>query len=306
MNVAYVEMIGGAAGNMLLGAFVDAGVEFARLEAQLRTIPLDAWTLERKRVVKCGIAAEYIDFIVAGEDCRAELSARRLDEVVAIVEHSGLSEAQKTRARAIYVRLAEAEAKAHGTSVDRIHFHEVGATDAILDVAASCIALELFEVKEVTCSPFPVGRGTVRMLHGTYPNPPPATAELLRGAPAYDGGMDGEMVTTTAAAILTTLVAQPGLRPPMRAKRIGYGAGRSDFAIPNVTRDLDRPSASRHPREDDRRHRMTPYFSQTTARSSATKSACSKRISTTCRLSASNWRSNARSQPARTTSGWRR
>jgi len=244
VNVAYVEMIGGASGNMLLGAFIDAGADAPRIEAALRTIPLTGWTLERKRVVKCGIAAEHVEFSIPGEDHDAHAPAhghhsgegRRLDEVLDIVQRSGLSQPQKTRARDVYVRLAEAEAKVHGTAVEHSHFHEVGATDAILDVAGTCIALDLMEIEQLACSAFPVGRGTIGMTHGRYPNPPPATAELLRGAPTYDGGIDGEMVTTTAAAILTTLVQGVGVRPKMRAERIGYGAGRSDFPIPNVTR----------------------------------------------------------------------
>jgi hypothetical protein len=243
MNVAYLEMIGGASGNMLLGAFVDAGVEVSLLERALRTIPVDGWSIECRRVEKRGIAATYFDFVVPGEDHHAHEHANRprahgrhLDEVLAIVERSGLSAAQKARASAIYVRLAEAEAKVHGTTAERIHFHEVGAVDAILDVAGTCVALDALAVERLYCSAFPVGRGSIDMEHGRYPNPPPATAELLRAAPTYDAGIPGEMVTTTGAAILTALVANPGERPAMRAARIGYGAGRSDFAVPNVLR----------------------------------------------------------------------
>jgi uncharacterized protein (TIGR00299 family) protein len=249
--IAYVEMIGGASGNMLLGALIDAGADPERLEAALRTIPVDGWRVERRRVVKRGIAATYFDFVIPGEDHHGHGHAhephgdahdlphapsRLLDEVLAIVERSGLGAEQKKRARAIYVRLAEAEAKVHGTTVDRVHFHEVGAVDAILDVAGACVALDLLGVETVACSAFPIGRGAIDMRHGRYPNPPPATAELLRGAPTYDAGIDGEMVTTTGAAILTSLVAAPGVRPAMTAERIGYGAGRSDFTIPNVAR----------------------------------------------------------------------
>jgi uncharacterized protein (TIGR00299 family) protein len=159
-----------------------------------------------------------------------------LDEVLDIIARSGLTLAQIERASAIYRRLAGAEAKVHGTTPDRIHFHEVGATDAILDVAGACVALDLLGVESVWCSAFPIGRGSIDMQHGRYPNPPPATAELLRGAPTYDADVAGEMVTTTGAAILAHLVDRPGVRPAMTASAIGYGAGRSDFAIPNVLR----------------------------------------------------------------------
>jgi uncharacterized protein (TIGR00299 family) protein len=240
MQAAYFEMIGGASGNMLLGALLDAGADQRALEAALRTIPVDGWSSERRRVDKRGIAATYFDFVVPGEDHHARpgapAPARGLDEVLEILARSGLGDEQKVKARAIYVRLATAEASVHGTTVDKVHFHEVGAVDAILDVAGCCVALDLLGVERVYCSPFPLGRGTISMHHGRYPNPPPATAELLRDAPTFDGGIEGEMVTPTGAAILTGLAEAVGERPALRAERIGYGAGRSEFAIPNVVR----------------------------------------------------------------------
>ncbi|HMD01468.1 MAG TPA: LarC family nickel insertion protein, partial [Candidatus Baltobacteraceae bacterium] len=253
MNAAYFEMIGGASGNMLLGALLDAGADRGRLEAALRTVPVAGWKLECRRVVKRGIAATFFDFEIPGEDHTPPLAGfshehehdheqahsraeRRLEDVLDILDRSGLSEWQKTRARTIYVRLAQAEARVHGKSVEHVVFHEVGQIDAILDVAGACVALDLLEVESVFCSPFPIGEGSIAMTHGAYPNPPPATAELLRGAPTFAAGVVGEMVTTTGAAILTALVQTPGTRPPMTAERIGYGAGRSDFAIPNVLR----------------------------------------------------------------------
>jgi uncharacterized protein (TIGR00299 family) protein len=252
VSVAYVEMIGGASGNMLLGALLDAGAPLAALEAALRTIPVEGWSLEHRRVTRRGIAALYVDFAIPGEDHNPpgheaahghaheheheSSHGRRLEDVLDVLERSGLTISQKTLARTVYVRLARAEALVHGSTVERIHFHEVGAVDAILDVAAACVALDLLGVEDLFCSAFPTGRGVTSMHHGTYPNPPPATAELLRGAPTYDAGIEGEMVTTTGAAILTTLVREPGTRPAFVAERIGYGAGRSDFTIPNVLR----------------------------------------------------------------------
>jgi uncharacterized protein (TIGR00299 family) protein len=243
VSAVYFEMIGGASGNMLLGALLDAGADRDALEAALRTIPVDGWTSELQSVNKRGIAATYYDFVVPGEDHHAHDhgahghgTARHLSEVLDIVARSGLSASQIARATAIYRRLADAEAKVHGTSADHVHFHEVGATDAILDVAGACIALDLLGIDEIYCSAFPIGRGSIDMEHGRYPNPPPATAELLRGAPTYDAGIAGEMVTTTGAAILSHLVADPGTRPPMTVATIGYGAGRSNFDIPNVLR----------------------------------------------------------------------
>ena len=283
-TVCYVDMVGGAAGDMLVAAFLDAGADRAALERALRTVVPDGWHFEPRRVVKRGIAATYAGLIVPGEDgddqhhhhpkaaphTHGEHGAhspadhahshdepgahahghdarghdahdhegggtRHLADVLAIVERSGLTARQRERASAIYRRLAEAEARVHGTTADAIHFHEIGQLDAILDVAASCVALDLLGIDELRCSPFPVGNGSIRMQHGLYPNPPPATAELLRGWPTRTVDVDGELVTTTAAAILTTL-AVPGPRPDLVVERIGYGAGRSDFSIPNVTR----------------------------------------------------------------------
>jgi uncharacterized protein (TIGR00299 family) protein len=242
VTVAYFEMIGGASGNMLLGALIDAGADVTAIESALRTIPVDGWTIECRRVEKQHLAATYFDFVIPGEDHHradhdsAPRHGRHLVDVLAILDASGLTPTQKERARAVYVRLAEAEAKMHGTTVEHIHFHEVGATDAILDVAGTLVALDALGVERVACGPFPIGRGTIDMEHGRYPNPPPTTAELLRGAPTFDGGIEGEMVTPTGAAILTSLVERPGLRPALKADLIGYGAGRSNFAIPNVTR----------------------------------------------------------------------
>ena len=246
--IAYFEMIGGASGNMLLGALLDAGADAAHLEAALSTIPVSGWRFERSRVVKRGIAATYFDFAIPGEDHEAhshepgiaphrhDAAQRRLDDVLEIVARSGLSERQKTRAAAVYRRLGDAEARVHGVAVEEIHFHEVGQVDAILDVAGFCVALDLLGVERLYCSAFPVGRGGIAMAHGLYPNPPPATAELLRGAPQVPVEVDGEMVTTTGAALLTTFVEMPGRRPAFTPERIGYGAGRSDFAVPNVVR----------------------------------------------------------------------
>ena len=266
MRIAYVDMIGGAAGDMLLAAFLDCGVDRHALERALRGVVPDGWALEPQRVVKRGIAATYAGLVVPGEDGDAEhhhhrhhdddhdgahergdahghdhahghaggTGTRTLAEVLEIVENSTLTPRQRERASAVYRRLAEAEAHTHGTTADAIRFHEIGQVDAILDVAATCVALDLLEIDELRCSPFPIGHGSIGMGHGLYPNPPPATAHLLLGWPTRAVDVAGELVTPTAAAILTTL-ATPG-RTDMTIERIGYGAGRSDFAIPNVTR----------------------------------------------------------------------
>ncbi|HEX3469374.1 MAG TPA: nickel pincer cofactor biosynthesis protein LarC [Candidatus Elarobacter sp.] len=253
MRVCYVDMIGGAAGDMLLAAFLDAGIDRDALERALRTVVPDGWTLAPQRVVKRGIAATFAGLTVPGEDGDEAHhhhahhagdadahhhdepgATRTLADVLEIVERSGLTGRQRERAGAIYRRLAEAAAESHDSTPETIRFHEIGQLDAILDVAATCVAVDLLEIDELRCSPFPLGHGSVNNDHGSYPNPPPATARMLLGWPTRAVDVAGELVTPTAAAILTTL-AQPG-RPDLVLERIGYGAGRSDFTIPNVTR----------------------------------------------------------------------
>lgn len=254
MRTAYIEMIGGASGNMLLGALIDAGADAEAILAALHTIPVVGWTFARSRVVKRGIAAEYVDFIIPGEDGHPGEQARHghhLSDVLAIIDRSGLSEVVRARARAIYQRLGEVEARVHGDSIEHIHFHELGQIDAILDVAGVCVALELLGIERVMCSAFPIGTGTIMIQHGRYPNPPPSTLLLLHGAPVLACDVKGEMVTPTAAAILMVLADDPGARPSLRIDAIGYGAGRSDFSVPNVTRVVIGESAFVPERDDE-------------------------------------------------------
>ncbi len=240
--IAHIEAVGGAAGNMLLGALVDAGAELDAIEDALRTVVADGWTLERSRTTRRGIAATAIEIVVPGEDghpgARAQANGHgvHLADVLAIVEASGLKQSQKERASLVYRTLGAAEACVHGTSIDDSHFHEVGATDAILDVAGFVVACDVLGIEQLTCSSLPIGTGEIAMSHGRYPNPPPATAELLRGIPTYDAKAAGELVTPTAAAILKSLCTSFGERPEMTVASIGYGAGSRDGELPNVTR----------------------------------------------------------------------
>jgi len=255
-RIAYVEMVGGAAGDMLLAALVDAGADRREIERALRTIAPDGWTIGFERTVRRGISALSCNLAVPGEDDLLEThehgdgphehaaETRTLADVFALLDGSGLSAAQRTRARAIYQRLAEAEATVHGTTVAAVHFHEVGALDAVLDVAGVVVALDLLGIDDVFCSPFPIGHGRVRMAHGRYPNPPPASAAMLAGAPLEPLDVAAELVTPTAVAILTSLVKRPGVRPAQTLEAVGYGAGRRDFAIPNVVRVLIGTAAS--------------------------------------------------------------
>jgi uncharacterized protein (DUF111 family) len=218
---------------MLIGAFVDAGASLENIVARLQTLPIGGWTIECTRVTRKSVAAVYVDVTIPGEDDhrdhpdahRHPPGRRLLRDVLDIFERSSLSPAQKALSRQIAVRLAESEAATLGVGLAELRFHAVGQVDAVIDIAGTAIALELLGIERVFCSAFPVG---LRL--------PGETARLLAGAPTRSEKIDAEMVTTTGAAILTTLVAQPGLRPALARTSEGYGAGRSDFPIPNVTR----------------------------------------------------------------------
>jgi uncharacterized protein (DUF111 family) len=234
-------MIGGAAGDMLMAAWVDAGVDVRELERALRSVVADGWELAVERVERAGISALHLDLVIPGEDDHAHSSdgthkhahhGHRLRDILAIVEHSGLSARQIERASAIYRRLADAEARVRGTNVDEMLFHDVGQIDAILDVAGTCIALDLLDIEEVRLSAFPIGHGISRNGH---PNPGPVPLDLMRGFPLRSLDIEAQLVTETGAAILTS-VASAGPAIDMTLERVGYGAGRKSFAIPNVVR----------------------------------------------------------------------
>jgi uncharacterized protein (DUF111 family) len=241
MRVAYVDMIGGAAGDMLMAAWVDAGVDVRALERALRGIVAEGWELTLERVVRAGIAAPHLDLVIPGEDDHAHghgkraATDRRLRDILALVEGSALAPRQIERACAIYRRLAAAEARVRGRDPDEMSFHDVGQIDAILDVAGTCIALDLLGIDELRCSAFPIGHGVAQTAHGVYANPSPAALDLMRGFALRPVDVEAELVTVTGAAILSTL-ATPGPAPAMTLERVGYGAGRRDFPFPNVVR----------------------------------------------------------------------
>jgi len=241
MKVAYVDMIGGAAGDMLMGAWVDAGLDARELERGLRSVVADGWELVIERVERAGVRATYLDLYIPGEDDHAHgpgghhhhraHHGYRLNDVLAIVARSKLPARAIERASAIYRRLAEAEARARGADAETMFFHDVGQIDAILDVAGTCFALEHFGIDALHISAFPIGHG---ISHG-HPNPGPAALELMRGFGLRKLDVEAELVTETGAAILSTL-ATPGTPPEMTLERTGYGAGRKSFDFPNVVR----------------------------------------------------------------------
>ena len=232
MRIAYFDCASGASGDMILGALVDAGVEFGALEAALATLKVDGWRLEAKAVERGGLRGTHLS--VRTDPAR---HFHALGDMLGPIERSTLPDAVKRRSEAILRRLAEAESRVHRVPVDAVHFHEVGELDTLVDVVGSVAGLDALGVEQVHVSPLPLGGGTVDTAHGRLPVPAPATAELLRGFPVYDNGIAAELVTPTGAAILTTL-GTPGRLPPMTLERIGWGAGSKELPIPNLLRVL--------------------------------------------------------------------
>lgn len=232
MALLVLEPIGGIAGDMFLAAALDLGVDRAALEAALRTLHLPGWRLEVSRRSASGIAATHVDVVVEG----VEPHARGLLEILALIEASGLPERARIAARALFERIGRAEAKVHGTAVEDVHFHEVGAVDSIVDLCGAAVALDLLGWPKVVCAPPELGRGLFRSAHGPMPVPGPAVLEILSGKPVRPGGPPGEAVTPTGAAILAEL-AELGALPAFVPGRVGYGAGTSTWPDrPNVLR----------------------------------------------------------------------
>ena len=234
MKVAYFDCPSGAAGDMIMASLIDAGAPVDRLREELAKLRLPGWELSVREVMKGPFRATKVDVVI---DRSAHRAHRSLSDILAILDASTLPAEIKARAARIFTRLADAEARAHGTTREAVHFHDVGAVDAIVDVVGGVIALSLLGVERVHCSALPIGGGTVNGPHGRIPIPGPGTAELLRGFPVVDTGVQAELVTPTGAAILTTLAEGAGRMPAMTVASVGYGAGTMELpAIPNLLR----------------------------------------------------------------------
>lgn len=224
MRIAHFDAFSGISGDMTVGALIDAGVPADELFAALESLGTGA-RFSAAKTVRGGLAATKFD--VAHGDQR---SHRHLPQILKILEGSALPESAKENASRIFTRLAEAEAAVHGTTVEKVHFHEVGAVDSICDIAGACTALAMLGIGRVTCSAVNLGSGTVQTQHGVMPVPAPATAALLAGRPIYARGPAAELTTPTGAAIAAVLAADFGAPPAMRLGASGYGAGSKDFA----------------------------------------------------------------------------
>jgi uncharacterized protein (TIGR00299 family) protein len=232
MKLVYFDCFSGISGDMALGALVDAGCDVQHLRAELEKLNVSGWQLSAEKVWKNGMAATYVK--VSAED---QQKHRSLSAILEILSNSQLAGPVRERAAAIFQRLGQAEARVHDVPLEKIHFHEVGAIDAIVDIVGACVGFAALGIEKFACSPLNVGGGTAKMAHGVLPVPAPATASLLKGKPTYSNGVQSELVTPTGAAIIATLCDSAGPQPPMTVASIGYGAGTADLeGQPNVLR----------------------------------------------------------------------
>ena len=269
MKVLYFDCFAGAAGDMVLGALIDAGVKLEDVRRALGSLAIAPATVWTERVTRTGITATK--FCVKGEHAPIDHAHddsrdhghdhghhhghshvhteaheekhhqvhRSLPDINRLIDGSALSHSGKDRATELCARLGEAEADIHGTSRTQGHLHEVGALDSVIDIVGTVFAMEALGAERIVASPLNVGSGTVRTAHGVYPVPAPATVRLLKDAPIYAGAQKVEMVTPTGALLITSYAQEFGPVPPMRVAQIGYGAGHRDFAdMPNVLRVL--------------------------------------------------------------------
>jgi len=241
MKSLFVEPFMGISGNMFLGALMDLGVPFAYLKTELEKLNLGEYELIFKRVEKCGINANYFDVKLLEEkhhhDHITHHEHRNLQDILLIIKTSSLTARVKNNASAVFTKLAEAEAKVHGKTIEEIHFHEVGAIDTIIDIVGSVLALEYLKIEKIFVAAMQTGKGFVQCAHGLMPIPAPATAELLKNLSHYSGNIEKELVTPTGAALMSTLACGTDDIPRgFIGESIGYGAGTWDLPIPNVLR----------------------------------------------------------------------
>jgi uncharacterized protein (TIGR00299 family) protein len=259
-RLLYFDCFSGISGDMVLGALLDAGLPFAELERALGSLAVSGYHVHAAQVLRAGIAATKFTVHDHGHDStqhhhpdhgahtRHDHSApdhshahphRSLPEIYSLIDTSALSPAGRDRAKALFQRLAEAEAAIHQMPVERVHLHEVGAVDSIIDIVGAVFALEWFGADRIVASPLNVGGGMVHSAHGVFPVPAPATVKLLGGAPIYSGAIQKELVTPTGALIVSSYATAFGPLPAMTVEHVGYGAGDHDFAsTPNVLRVL--------------------------------------------------------------------
>lgn len=231
MKVLYFDLIGGASGDMILAALIDAGMPAEKLAEKLAGLKLDEFELNTSSINKNGFKATKVDILVGKQP-----PERHLKEILEVIQNSSLPESIQNRAIKIFQNIAAVEAGIHNKPVDQIHLHELGGTDTIVDVTGALLALDFLGVSHVYGSPIPLGSGFIKGAHGQIPLPAPATMGLLKGLPVRKTDIKAELITPTGAALLAELVDDFSPPPEMQVDMIGYGAGTRDLPIPNLLR----------------------------------------------------------------------
>ena len=241
MKILYLDCAMGCAGDMLTAALVELFPNPVEIMVELNGLGIPSVKFIREKSIKCGITGTHIRVFIHGDEeceCGHHHHHSQLADIAHIVSHLQISDKVKKQVLDIYEMIAQAESKVHGVPVEQIHFHEVGAMDAVADITAVCYLMDKLGVHQIFASPVHVGSGQVTCAHGILPVPTPATALILQGVPIYGGQIKGELCTPTGGALLKYYVAHFGHMPPMTVSAIGYGMGKKDFDRPNCVRAM--------------------------------------------------------------------
>lgn len=233
MKAIYFDCFNGISGDMILGALFDLGLDKEAWSRELNKLGISGYTVKIERKRKGPLMGTDVNIIV--ED---KVTHRHAKEILDIVSNSRLDDEIKEKSLKILTRIAQAESSIHNEPLEEVHLHELGGIDTIVDVVGSIIGLKLLGIEAVYSSPLPIGEGFIETAHGKLPVPAPATIELLKGIPVYSNGMKGELVTPTGAGIISTISYGFGPIPTLTIEKIGYGAGKKEFPIPNMLRAI--------------------------------------------------------------------
>ena len=235
-RIIYFDCFSGISGDMILGAFVDIGVDLKKIQKGLRTLNLKGCKLNSRQVKRNGFIGTKIN-VVLNQTSQKSHHARSFNDIKSLIEKSDLPKIVKSNSIAIFRRIGKVEAKVHGTTINRIHFHEVGSIDSIIDIVGGSLAMDLLDADLIISSPINTGEGVVKCDHGILPVPAPATLELLKGIPCYSSGVKKELTTPTGAAFIAHFAEKFGSLPNMEMLSTGYGAGTHEIKnIPNLLR----------------------------------------------------------------------
>jgi len=258
--IAYFDCFSGISGDMTLGAFIDLGVPVKWLKENLERIPLGGFDVSVDTIIRNGITAKSVQVRVENDK-----KSRNYAQIRSLIKNSPLSRNVKQISHDIFERIADVEAGIHGCPRDKVHFHEVGGIDAIVDIVGTALCINYLCIKKVVSSSIPLGKGFVACAHGTLPVPAPATIEILKGIPVYGTKIPHELVTPTGAAIIVTLAESYGEMPDMIIEKTGYGAGKRDIeSIPNLLRVITGTDSCRETGRRSAHHQDTIVVLETT------------------------------------------